>query len=601
MRPILCTLLTAVLVLSATGCALFDSSSPEEGATQFLGAFAGGDIAAAAASTDAPSSAHAVLKQTRDALRPRSMTFEIGEVAESADSSAMKVSYRLTWQLDHERTWQYGSSLELYEVDDGWTVHWSPSVVHPTLAAGQTLALREEAPALAPVLDRDSRKLLSPQSVVSILLHPAEAKAGGGVASVAEALAGSLRQFDDSITTQAILTGARKVKGKGSTLVAVLREPQYLRVKSAIYDLPGVRFTKLERLLAPSRDFGAAVLPAIRGQVEKDVAGLAGWRVVAVDASGAETAELHSVPVQPSEAVRTSLSYRAQESAERALRDVTEPAALVAMQASTGDLLAVAQNGAAGKQGAIALTGRYPPGSTFKIATALAGLSAGKVSPTTKVDCPGTTVIGGRVVPNDERFDLGRVPFSTAFARSCNTTFATLAAGLPPDALTRAATDLGIGADFDIPGITTITGSVPPADNVVQRAENGFGQGTTLASPFGMVLTASTVAAGKTPTPSLLRGKATTVNVVGKQIPEGDIEALRSLMRGVVTSGTARKLAGLPKVHGKTGTAQFGDGTRSHGWFVGFQGDLAFAVLLVGADSSQPAVEATRRFLTGLD
>lgn len=596
----MCAVLTAVLAWGTAGCGLWDSG-PDEVAREFLDAWAKGDLAGAARLTDAPRSAQAGLEQARDALGPEALTFALDEVAEVADSSSATASYRLDWRLPKGRNWRYPAKLELYPVEDGWTVHWASSVLHPQVATGQTLALREDAPALAPVLDRDSRKLLAPGFVVSIVLHPAEARAGAGVRAVASSLASALKRFDPAITESAIRAGAAKAGGKGSYLVAALREPQYLAVKSRIYDLPGVRFTKVARLLAPTREFGAAILPAVRSLVEKDIAGAAGWRVVALDASGAETAELHDQPAAPSEAVRTSLSYRAQDAAERALADVDEPAALVALRASTGDLLAVAQNEAGLRQGAIALTGRYPPGSTFKIATALAGLSAGTVTPGKRVPCPGTTVIGGRLIPNDDRFDLGTVSLSTAFARSCNTTFARLAADLPPDALTTAALDLGIGADFEVPGLTTITGSVPPAENVVQRAENGFGQGTTLASPFGMALAAATAATGSTPTPNLMRGRVTTVNAKGSPLPPERVKELRALMREVVTDGSGALLDDLPEVHGKTGTAQFGDGTRSHGWFVGFQGDLAFAVLLVGADSSQPAVAASRRFLSGLD
>ncbi|MGH3434696.1 MAG: penicillin-binding transpeptidase domain-containing protein, partial [Thermocrispum sp.] len=53
-------------------------------------------------------------------------------------------------------------------------------------------------------------------------------------------------------------------------------------------------------------------------------------------------------------------------------------------------------------------------------------------------------------------------------------------------------------------------------------------------------------------------------------------------------------------VHGKTGTAQFGDGTHAHGWFAGYRGDVAFAVLVVGGESSGPAVEVSKAFLSGL-
>ncbi len=551
--------------------------------------------------TDTPESAKAALDHARGALEPRSVAAEVGEIQERGDSAGAKVAYRLTWRLPHNRTWTYSSEMELDPTNDGWRVHWSPSVVHPRLAAQHTIAMREEAPDLAPVLDRDSRRLLAPENVVSILLYPAEAKEGDDLGSVAGTLADALGQFDDSITKKSIVDGVRKADQQGSYLVAALREAQYLRVKPVIYDLPGVRFTKRERLLAPKPDFGVHVLRGIRSLVEEQVTGRAGWRIVAVNASGVETAELHAEAAEPSDAVATTLSYRAQESAERTLAEARGPAAIVALRASSGDILAVAQNVPADEQGAIAVTGRYPPGSTFKIATALAALSTDTVAPDGTLDCPGTTVIEGRLVPNEGRFELGKVPLPTAFARSCNTTFARLSAGLPDDALTIAARDLGIGADFEIPGITTITGSAPPAESIVQQAENGFGQGRMLASPFGMALAAATVANGRTPTPTLLEGQPTKAKDLGRPLPEEHATALRSMMRKVVTEGNARRLASLPAVRGKPGTAQFGDGTNSHGWFVGYQGEIAFAVLLVGAGSSKPAVETTHRFLTGMD
>lgn len=71
-------------------------------------------------------------------------------------------------------------------------------------------------------------------------------------------------------------------------------------------------------------------------------------------------------------------------------------------------------------------------------------------------------------------------------------------------------------------------------------------------------------------------------------------------MRETVTAGRATALADLPGVAGKTGTAQFGDGSRAHGWFVATAGDLALAVLVVDGGSSTPAVQAAGRFLEPL-
>jgi cell division protein FtsI/penicillin-binding protein 2 len=69
------------------------------------------------------------------------------------------------------------------------------------------------------------------------------------------------------------------------------------------------------------------------------------------------------------------------------------------------------------------------------------------------------------------------------------------------------------------------------------------------------------------------------------------------MMRAVVTEGTASRLAGSGEVYGKTGTAEFTADGRAHGWFMGYRGDIAFAVLVVDGASAAPAVEVAERFL----
>jgi cell division protein FtsI/penicillin-binding protein 2 len=79
------------------------------------------------------------------------------------------------------------------------------------------------------------------------------------------------------------------------------------------------------------------------------------------------------------------------------------------------------------------------------------------------------------------------------------------------------------------------------------------------------------------------------------------------MMRQVVLTGTARALAGRGEVYGKTGTAEFGSNTppAAHGWFMGYrlggsQGDIAFAVLVEGGQSSSTAVGVADAFLGAL-
>lgn len=342
-----------------------------------------------------------------------------------------------------------------------------------------------------------------------------------------------------------------------------------------------------------------AVAPRLTGAMGRVVQGqgsASGWYVALIDAAGAELGVLHGTPTTP---LTATLSVPVQKAAQAAVDSHQNPTVLVAIQPSTGDILAVAQNAAAG-DAPVALNGLFPPGSTFKIATATAILEAGVANPGTVVPCPGQATVGQRPINNNESFDLGDVPLRTAFAESCNTTFAMQAADLPAGALSGAANQLGLGADFDIPGITTEAGSVPDPVNATEQAENSIGQGRVQVSCFGLALATGTVAAGRAVTPRLWRDLQTTVTAPYDPPPAGVLNSLRTMMRDVVTTGTGNGLAGYGKVHGKTGTAQIGDGVTAHGWFAGYRDDLAFATLVQEGGSSSAAVAVTGTFLGAL-
>ncbi|MDQ3886133.1 MAG: penicillin-binding transpeptidase domain-containing protein [Actinomycetota bacterium] len=588
-------LIVVGLLAPLAGCGWFSGPEPSATASAFLTAVVRGDAAAAAHLTDDPTAASELIQQVDNALEPESVQMRLESIQQSPESDEIATAvFTAVWQLKNQRQWRYEGKFDLVRTEQAWVVRWRPSVLHPELRAQQTITLREEVPVPAPVLERDGIPLLSAETVVNVVVDPAQAP------TVAAQLAGALSQFDDRITEQSILQEAAATPAGQGYFVAVLREIDYQSVRNQIYELPGVRFPTQTRLLGPDRDFASQLLPGIRAEVEEQLAGAAGWSIVTVDAFGAEVQTLAGKPADPAPTVATTLSRAMQAAGEDAVEGVPNPAMIVALQPSSGDVLAVAQNGPADAQGALSLTGRYPPGSTFKIVTAAAALQRG-VTPQTPVQCPATTNIGGRVVPNIDLFGLGTVPLRTAFARSCNTTFAQLAAGFEPGALPDTARQLGIGMDFDITGLVTLTGVVPPAEDVVQRAANGFGQGRVLVTPFGMALATATVATGgQVPTPALIQGTRTRVTGAPRAPLAPEVAgALQEMMREVVTEGSATALQGQGDIRGKTGTAEYSS-TGSHGWFVGFRGDLAFAVLVVDAGSSGPAVETAGRFLAAL-
>lgn len=589
--------LGALLGPSLAGCGIL-RADPHDAAAAFLDAVAQGDAAGAGRLTDDPAAATELIRQVREELRPQRVQLTLGEIR-SGDNLA-SASFAAVWDLGRGRQWRYPGSFDLVPATTtgGWSVRWSPQVLHPRLGAQQRLTLREVPADPAPVLDRAGAPLLTSHTVVTVALDRAKTPDLPGVAAQ---LAAVLGRFDPQLTPQSIIAGAKAAPAGAPSAVAVLRERDYQSVRDRIYELPGVSFPTQRWLLGPDREFASQLVPGIRAVAQEQLENAAGWRIVTVAALGDEVETLAAEQPRPVPTLTTTIDRAVQSAGEHALDSVPSPAMIVAIQPSTGEILGVAQNRAADAHGAPALTGRYPPGSTFTIVTAVAALESNQVTLDSPVACPATTIVGERVVPNDHFVDLGTVPLRTAFARSCNTTFAQLASRLEAGALTDAAHQMSIGMDYDIPGVTTVTGQVPPSESLVRRAENGLGQGRVLSSPFGMALVAATVAAGgQLPTPVLIRGMPThTALGPVAPMPREVADVVRAMMREAVTQGTAKVLAGQGQLYGETGTAQDGP-ALAHGWFVGFRGDLAFATLVVGAGSAGPALDASGRFLSAL-
>ena len=127
----------------------------------------------------------------------------------------------------------------------------------------------------------------------------------------------------------------------------------------------------------------------------------------------------------PGTAVQTSIDMQVQMAASQAVSSAatTKPVDMVAIQPSTGKVLAVVERPGGFDR---ALQGVFPPGSTFKVVTASALANTG-LTPASGVQCPSQVDIGGRIFHNDDNEQLGATSLQTAFAVSCNSTFAMLA------------------------------------------------------------------------------------------------------------------------------------------------------------------------------
>src|ERR1700754_1108268 len=581
-------LLTIAAVAVTVNACTPKPDGPEPTAQKFFAALATGDTAAAAELSDRPADARQSLNDAWAGLQATHLNAQILGSKYAEDTGS--ITSRYTWHLPKNRTWTYDGQLNMIRDEGRWEVRWSTTGLHPKLGEHQTFALRADEPRRASVNERGGTDVLVPGYLYSYALDARAA--GAALMSTARAVVDALRPFDNTLDPQRLAEQASPSKDPLSLIT--LRQSDHDRVVGAIGALPGVVVTPQAELLPTDESFAPDIVSQVKDAVVGELDGEAGWRVVSVNQNGVDVDVLNEVPSAPAPSVTISLDRAVQNAAQGAVNTTGKKAMIVVIKPSTGEILAVAQNAAADDEGPLATTGLFPPGSTFKIITAGAAIDRDMATPNTLLACPGTMDIGHRTIPNYGGFDLGTVPMSRAFASSCNTTFAELASRMPPRALTMAAAQYGIGPDYQIKGINTVSGSVPPTVNLAERTEDGFGQGRVLVSPFGMALAAATVAAGKTPVPQLIEGRQTVITGDSTPITPKMLDGLRPMMRLVVTNGTAKDLNGSGEVRGKTGEAEFNGG--SHAWFAGYRGDMAFAALIVGGGSSEYAV----RMLKGM-
>lgn len=390
-------------------------------------------------------------------------------------------------------------------------------------------------------------------------------------------------------------------------------------VKQLVGEVGPATAEDLKRLGSPYRSGDDVGHGGLEQAFERQLAGTPSGTIRIVGDDGEPVRTIARLGGKHGTALRTTLDLDVQQAAADAIRDQSKPTAMVAVRPSTGEVLAVAN-----KPGGFnrALLGRYPPGSTFKVITASA-LVADGVTLDQSVGCPPTTTIGGRSFHNYKHENFGTVSFRTAFAKSCNTSFANLATErLSPDRLAEVAGSFGFGSPLT-PGVPAERGQFPVPKDETEMAVASFGQGRVLATPLLMATVAAAIDDGTWRPPELVTGEAAktaakqaadaaaTEDAKGSDPPQAEprkldpkvVDALRKLMPAVVSEGTASGVDFPPGVAGKTGTAEFGPGENppTHAWFIGYRDDVAFAVVVEGGGTgAEAAAPLAADFLRGL-
>ena len=345
-------------------------------------------------------------------------------------------------------------------------------------------------------------------------------------------------------------------------------------------------------LMLPEFQLGKVGLEA---KLEDSLRGKAGARRVEVNSAGREMRELGRQEGQQGATVQLTLDAGLQNFARARLGE--ESAAAVAIDVRNGDILAIASSPVFDPNKFVrgissvdykalmehdhrpladkTVQGVYPPGSTFKMVTLLAGLDSGVIGPGFTAYCPGYMTAGGRRFHCWRKGGHGTVGVVHSLEQSCDVFYYDLAQRVGIDRIAAMARRLGIGVRHDLPMSAVAEGIAPDRKWKRERYDQewhvgdslnaSIGQGYVLASPLQLAVMAARVATGRVVVPRLVKsidGRPLPVPVFENLgIDPAHLKLARAGMDAVINGG--RGTAGASKIvldqwrmAGKTGTSQ---------------------------------------------
>jgi cell division protein FtsI/penicillin-binding protein 2 len=568
--------------------------------------------AAAALTTATPETAAATLRGAFSQLDAAQLLLSMKSVVQHGGTA--RASFTATVDLAQQgRVWTYNGQFGLRRAGSGWKVVWAPNVINPSLGPAERLAVVTQFPARAAVLDAEGDPLQLPAPAYVLGVWPE-------------------RLADQAATAQAFARLTELQTGQVLGLIAAAPPQQFLRLatldsatyaklRSSLHDVPGLVVRPESQRLFQAKATGLVgeVGSEINGRLRADGAlyapgttvGLSGLEqtyqrrllgtptteVVVVNSAGAQTGILAQWPGTAGTPVRTTIDPKAQNAALTALNGVSSSGEIVAVQASTGKVLAVGQRQGAGALPlAGALNAKLMPGNAFTIVSAGALVGNDVLSASTPISCASSLTVAGQTFTS---YGSGATkPFSTAFADGCTTAFASLSERLTTSQWAQAVREFGIGADWSQLQVPAFSGSVPSAAGGADLAAQIIGQGDVRMSLLSMAMVAAAVDAGSWHVPQVIQTLPAPAST-GTTLDPNMMSALQGLMRGAVRSGAAQA-ASLPgaQVYGQVGMVHAGSGWMS--WFVGYRADVAIAAIESGKTAKLSAAALARAFFAAL-
>ena len=530
--------------------------------------------------------------------------FAMKSVQQHGDTAVAE--YKATVDLAQPgQQWVYTGQLQLTGKNGQWVVDWGSSVINPSLTADDRLAVVTAFPARAQVETASGESLLTASTGYLIGVYPGRLKHAGKTAAAFSKATG--------LNRQQVLGQIEAAPPRVFLSLLTLDPDKFSSLRSKLTKIPGISYRKrTERLfgsLAPEAvgDVGtedAAILTAegaayqpgttvgltgLEQTFSDELTGTPATSIVVVNSAGRTVATLWNSPGQAGTPVRTTLTSQDQAAAQKALAAQPGSGEVVAVDARSGAILALAshESGKLSLPSGGALDAKVAPGMAFSIVSAAALLSAGTTADQPQ-PCEPVSSDGG-VTFAYQPTTSASATFASDFAAGCGTALAALSKSLSPSQLTAAERAFGLGGSWHL-HVNAFSGSASAASGAQDVAAEATGQSGVLTSPLSMAMVAAEVASGVGRSPYLVASDSPATWPV--PLSDGSLSELRQLMRLAVAKGSAHaaNLKGAP-VYGQAGVVKTGRNAYLS-WFVGYRGDVAVASVETGSTASQAAAAA---------
>ncbi|WP_446223558.1 NTF2-like N-terminal transpeptidase domain-containing protein [Nocardia sp. IBHARD005] len=487
------------------------------------------DYGKAADLTSYPAAASATMKQMFEGLQSGTVDYEASQVIDLDKQSAI-FSMEVAWNFGENKDWTYTLQGTVRKLAIGWRISWEPAVVMPQLENNRTVKLvRTTAKPPPKVVDLPGEALMTEQTLNVIKIDPSRT---GDLVGTTNALADAIEPVAPLITGPSLMQQLAGSQGK--PIVAVnLREGDFAILEPRMARVPGVVMEKQPKLISADRRTRSPMLDALRKVWQDSLEATSGWGVQIFEADGRFVNQVAGYQGPAGPDIAATMDQRLQRAAEDAVVSAGTPATVVAIQPSTGAVVAVAQNSYATEKGPIAFTGLFPAGGTMELFRAVAAATKNK----------------------------------------------------PPQDVTvqeaaEAATALGVGVDFKVAGLDEVTGRISAPGRSTEQVRQGAGADAVQVSPFGMAIAAAAIWRGSVVPPMIVAGNPGTTDTPAPALPQPAVDRLRAMMHEGIGKPETAALRGFRDI---TAFAATGD---TDGWLLATMGDLVFAVHIADVDSS---------------